>query len=214
MGRVIAVANQKGGVGKSTIAVHLATTAFHAGYSACIYDADADQASCLDWAQDRADAGLAPFPVYAAGDRVQDDIDQLRRMYDFVFVDTPGSDADGHMRQGMIAADITLVPIEPATFSTKRIGRMVTYLERYPMGTARLLFSRVPPNPKRLSWHDLKDQLNKAEEIAPICPICDTVIFERVAYVDALAAGQGVCEYAPGSVAAQEMSWLFRGIEK
>jgi chromosome partitioning protein len=113
------VGNQKGGVGKSTLAVNLAAMANSRGLKPCIYDADPAH-SIRDWAEKRAvQEDVENIPVKVADAVVYDkplamkkDIDALRESYDLVVVDVAGALSEG-TRRAFQQADLIFVPVEP-----------------------------------------------------------------------------------------------------
>lgn len=96
---IVLIGSQKGGVGKSTMAVNVA------GYlilqqkkTAIIVDAD-DQKSIMTWFNDRQNVeGLPQIPVVAASGKIKETLLELNRHYDYVIVDTAGRDSASTLR--------------------------------------------------------------------------------------------------------------------
>ena len=113
----IAVANLKGGVGKSTTAVHLAAGLARRGRTLLV-DADPHQ-SALSWSERLGEA--FPCPVIALPVR-----DLHRRLpglgvaCDHVVIDTPPNDA-AVTRSAVLAADTILLPLAPSTMDVDRL---------------------------------------------------------------------------------------------
>jgi chromosome partitioning protein len=119
---VIAVANQKGGCGKTTISMNLAGALAREGdYRVLFIDAD-PQASAMQWRKNSEESALPfdlqPFPHPV----LHKEMAKLGANYDLVFVDCPpggGSQAAGAdlardiCRSALRAADVVLVPIRP-----------------------------------------------------------------------------------------------------
>jgi chromosome partitioning protein len=114
--RIIVIGNEKGGAGKSTVAVHLATALMHEGASLAIADLDVRQQSTghffahrLAWAKAR-DAVL-PQPLPMAPVRSPEDLAAvLATSADFIVVDTPGADTE-LSRAAHQAADLIVTPM-------------------------------------------------------------------------------------------------------
>jgi chromosome partitioning protein len=123
---VIACAGQKGGVGKTTIALGLAATFADISGRALVVDVDA-QASATEIA-DEAGEGL-PFDFAASTDPAELAALRAARDYDAIFVDLPGSlDGLGVLGQVMRSADLVIIPMVPerqAVTPTLRTARAV-----------------------------------------------------------------------------------------
>ena len=105
-GRVIALLNQKGGAGKTTLATHLAGELAWAGRRVTLLDAD-PQGSALDWAQRRAQSGLERlYGVFGlARDTLHHETPQIAQEADFVIIDGPPRVA-ALARSALLAADL------------------------------------------------------------------------------------------------------------
>lgn len=107
---VITVAQQKGGVGKSTLASHLAVAFAQAGYSTMLFDTD-PQGTCTHWHAQRKsnDIGL----VATSGWRLTRDLSMARESNDVIIIDTPPH-AEMDIKVSVRAADMVLVPMQPS----------------------------------------------------------------------------------------------------
>jgi chromosome partitioning protein len=107
MTKIIAIASQKGGGGKTTIAVHLATAATLAGLDAVVVDLD-PQASAASWGGDRGE-DTPPEVVSGQASRLGVLLDGARKQgVDLVVIDT-GPNADIAARRAAEAADLVLI---------------------------------------------------------------------------------------------------------
>jgi chromosome partitioning protein len=115
----VAFVSQKGGSGKTTLAVHLATSAAIRGKLACIVDMD-PQASAATWSDWRGD--FQPEVVTCPPVRLPRTIQTAtRKGVELVVIDTPPH-ADAAMREAVRAADLVLVPTRPRALNTVPAG--------------------------------------------------------------------------------------------
>src|SRR5947209_1157374 len=116
---VLGIVSQKGGVGKSTIAVHLAAEAHAQGQRVLLLDLD-PQGSAIEWANRRGD--LPPDVSGANPASIGKEIERARReSYDLVVVDT-APHADHAALQAARAADLVAIPCRPSTFDIAAIS--------------------------------------------------------------------------------------------
>lgn len=200
MALVIAVAQRKGGAGKSTIAATLATTLAAAGRRVALLDTD-PQATLARWhaerqaALDRAAALAFDAP---SGWRVPAALERLRGQ-EVVILDTPPH-AETDARIAVRAADLVLVPLQPSPADLWAVEGTLALAaaEKRP---AVLLLNRVPA------------QGRLAEEIAAEIrrrglPLLDVCLGNRTPFAVAFQQGLGVVEAAPRSRAAEEAKAL------
>jgi chromosome partitioning protein len=113
MAIIIAIAGQKGGTGKSTIAVSLAAYWHSKGRKVLLVDADA-QGSALTWSEVAAENKRKAPPVIAIGDNLRQDLPSIAEGFELVVIDLPGRVGK---RQGaaMMVADLVLIVSGPST---------------------------------------------------------------------------------------------------
>lgn len=126
MPKVIAILNQKGGVGKTTLAIHLATAMAHRKRKVLLIDAD-PQNSALDWAAAREGPPL--FPVVALPkSSIHKELPSLTEQFDVVVIDGPPRVHDV-ARSAIMASDLVLVPVQPSPYdvwASKEIMDLLT----------------------------------------------------------------------------------------
>ena len=113
---IIALLNQKGGVGKTTLATHLAGELAMQGQSIILLDAD-PQGSALDWTQRRQQNGLPHLfgAVGLARETLHQEAPELARRADHIIIDGPPRIA-ALARSALLAADLALIPVQPSPY--------------------------------------------------------------------------------------------------
>lgn len=200
MAFVIAVAQQKGGAGKSTLAANLAVALAEGGARAALLDTD-PQASLARWMELRAKRPKAlPLPFQAqAGWRVAGALDRLRREADTVVIDTPPH-VETDARAVIRAADLVLVPLQPSLPDLWASDKTVEFA----MGERRdwlYVMNRMPASGR------LREVV-LAEIARRGAPVADAMLGNRSAFATAFAMGLGVTEASPRNPAAAEIRAL------
>lgn len=201
MAFVIAVAQRKGGAGKSTLAANLATAFAGLGESVALLDTD-PQKTLTHWHAARQAAGSKAHAIHfeaPSGWRVPGACDKLRRSHDIVLLDTPPHD-DTDARIAIRAADLVLVPLQPSAADLWAMG-------------ATLELARAEKRPVALTLNRVPAQGKVGAEVAAALrkqglTLLEAPLGNRSGFATAFAAGLGVTEAAPRSVAADEVRAL------
>ena len=201
-GTIVTIAQQKGGAGKTTLAIHLAIAWAAGGKSVAVVDID-PQASLSTWFRLRHERlGASGTPIEASavsGWRVAGEVERQAREHDVVLIDSPPH-AETEARIAVRAGKLVLVPVQPspmdlwATKPTLDLARA----EKTP---ALLVLNRVPPRAK------LTGRVLEAFK-ALDTPLADAQVGNRVALAAAINEGQGILEYQASSAAAREIKAL------
>ena len=208
MPKVIAILNQKGGVGKTTLAVHLATAFARKKRSVLLLDAD-PQANALDWAAARR--GEPHFPVVGLPKAsIHKELPALASNYELVIIDGPPRVYDV-ARSAIMASDLVLVPVQPSPYdvwAAKEIIDLMTEASVYkPTLQKAFVINRKIVN--TAIGRDVAQALSDY----PI-PVLQAAICQRVPFVESAAQGLTVYELDPEMLAAQEMNQLAEEVER
>ena len=198
--RVVAVVAQKGGAGKSTLTIHLASAAQAAGKRVAVLDMDTDQQSVKGWADRRAKAGLEPFPVYCpAESELENAIEAAKNDgVELLFIDSPPHAAPLAARIAR-AADGCLVPVAPDLMNMQTVSRSMAIVGKSERESA-FVMSRCPPRAPEIQ--DLHEFLRR-KGWRVFGPIHDRRIVAR-----SINAGATVHELEPNGQAAAEVDAL------
>lgn len=201
--KIITIAQQKGGAGKTTMAAHLAVAWAASGRrKVAIIDTD-PQGSLTQWHSIRAarlGEGATNLTFSAiSGWRVRSEIDRLRHTHDLVIIDSPPH-TDAEARTAIRAADLVVVPLQPspmdvwATSATIQICKQ----ERVPV---KMVLNRVHPQAK------LTNAIS-----GEMVGLTANRFGNRVIFAGSLMQGYGVTEAQPNSLAAEEVRALAQEI--
>jgi chromosome partitioning protein len=202
---IVALLNQKGGVGKTTLALHLAGAWARQGCRVTVIDAD-PQGSALDWLEQRAKEGSPRlFGVLGlARDTLHREAPEIARGVDHVVIDGPPRIA-GLMRSALLAADLVLVPAQPSPFDGWASGEMLNLIREArifrPELLARFVLNRCAA--RTIIARETGDALAEHDP-----PVLTARIGQRVAFADAARSGQLVFEVESGGAAAREITAL------
>jgi chromosome partitioning protein len=197
----LAIISQKGGAGKTTLAVHLAAAAAEK-LRVLIMDLD-PQGSAMEWANRRGDK--APDVMAAHPATIAKEIDRAAEDgYDMVIMDT-APHADHAALQAARSADLVLVPCRPATFDIAAISATLD-LCKLANKKAVVVLNAAPIRSK------VVDEAKQAvkERGGVVSPV---VIRQRVAFQHCLIDGRTAAEFEPGGAAATEISKLLATLQ-
>jgi chromosome partitioning protein len=201
-GAVVSIAQQKGGAGKTTLAIQLGIAWLTEGRRVAMLDVD-PQASLFSWFNLRRrrlgdDAG-GLMVQGLSGWRLGSELGRLRREFDLVLVDTPPH-AETDARSALRAADLALLPCQPNALDVW--ASKATLDLAGAVGTdALMVLNRVPARSRAA-------EAIRAEIAAERWPLARASLGNRQAFAASIGEGRGVAESAPGSAAGQEIKAL------
>ena len=205
---IIAVINQKGGAGKTTIALNLAATMTEAGGRVLVIDADPQQ-TAQDWAAVRE--SQPPFQVLGLSKPVlHRDIPQMAVDYDHVVID--GAPRNYEVaRSAILAADLVVIPVQPsgADFWASRETVKLVHEARAFKETQKSVFVVSRKIGRSALGRDIAEALAEFD-----LPILRAGTSQRVAYAEAMTSGLTVIEIEPRGAAAIEMRAIFKELQE
>ena len=196
--KVITLAGQKGGCGKSSLAISCAVLAAHSSKRVLVLDAD-PQATAVQWHGGRN--GTPPEVRGVSPSELEQTLQLLpREGFDFVFIDTPGQDHSA-VAIAIRGAVLTLIPCRPTMADIRAMLLTATAATNLKQPYAFVL-TQVPPRGTRAD--ESAAALAELGEVAPIR------LGQRMAWQDSYAANLGVSEYDAAGPAARELAALWR----
>ena len=204
--RTVSIISQKGGAGKTTLAIHLAGAGVSAGLSTLILDAD-PQATASQWSQWRAGADpevvdcashvLLPRKVQQASDLGAD----------LVVIDTPPH-ADILAREACKIADLILIPCRPQAFDLSAVETTVELVKA--AGRPAFVLFMAGPQRAPVTYKEARELIEGTNGLAGLgVPVASVMLTQRAIYHHSTAQGRTASEAEPDGKAAQEVAALW-----
>ncbi len=200
--KVISFVTQKGGSGKTTLAINCAVAASRGRKSrVAVFDMD-EQASAAEWYLERDEGALQVISV--TGSKLPRAIELAAKQFDFVFIDTPGRDEPAQA-SAIMQSDFCVIPCRPSPTDLKATPSTVATIKRLSKPFAFVL-TQTPARSFRI-----REAAAALGKLGDVCPVS---IVTRNAYQDAQGIGLGVVEYEPHGKSADEIKNLWNWIQK
>ena len=196
---VVGFLNQKGGVGKTTLAIHVAEALARQGKKVMLIDAD-PQGSALDWAASRqgdplfAVAGLPRASIHK-------ELPTLAKGYDVVLIDGPPRVYDV-ARSAIMASDLILIPVQPSPYDVWAAKEIVDLMREATVFKPNLKSAFVIN--RKITNTALGRDVSDALAEYPV-PVLQASICQRIALAESAAHGQTVFENSPATPAGKEI---------
>ena len=206
--QTIVLATQKGGSGKTTLAIGLALAAIQAGHTVRLIETDA-QGTLSNWQSRRPYAEPMVEPIYAAGDFEQRLQWLDRSGVTLAIIDTAGG-VNAATTAAVRYADLCLIPARPSIADIEATASTLSMVRAWKRPFAFIL-NQTPIRGQRLS--NAANALGEEAALDISGVVATPFIVMRNDHQDALSAGLAVTEYAPSSKSAEEIRGLWQWVE-
>lgn len=203
---IVSFVTQKGGSGKTTLALNFAVSAMSKKKRVVILDMDA-QGTARKWYERRTNEN-PPLVEVTAGDLEKAVAGAESQKFDWVFIDTPGRD-DAAQAAAIRVSDFCIIPCRPSAADLEATPTTVETIKRLKKPYAFVL-TQTPPRSFRI-----REAQTGLSYLGMVCPY---PVVLRNAYQDAQSMGLGAAEFEPDGRAANDISecwqWIVSKIKK
>jgi chromosome partitioning protein len=206
-GKVLTIAQHKGGAGKTTLSAQIAAALESTGAKILVIDVD-PQGSLTEWHKIRCQTLGRKNKItlfQTQGWKMMRELPRMQREFDYIVIDTPPH-AESEASIAIRMADLVLMPMQPSPLDVWACAPTIKLIvsERKPL---MLVMNRVPAKSK------LNETIREKLDTMNI-QVAKTTLGNRVAFASSMMQGLGVGEFDPRSLAALEMTNLLKEIKK
>ena len=202
--KTIALIAQKGGTGKTTLALCLAVAAEQDGLNTLIVDLD-PQATACNWGDRRQSE--SPLVIDAQPARMPQALDRARSGgINLVVIDTPARSEQAALAAAELA-DLIIIPCRPQRFDLETIGNTRKLIAMAGTKPVLVVLNAIPTR------GDRQQQARQAIEAMEL-PVCPIALGNRAAFGDASIIGQTALEFEPSGKAAEESIQLYKYVSR
>jgi chromosome partitioning protein len=198
---IVALTGQKGGVGKSTLAICIAAELLARRHKVLLVDAD-PQGTIRTWGEVATEAGQPLPTIVAMGSTMHrpDQLPMVAQGYDDVIIDCPPRHGD-IQRSALMVSSMAILPCGPSSADAWALAASIDLVNEArslrPELDVRILITRKQG--RTALGRSAREELEKSG-----IALLKTEVGYRVAFAESLGAGQGVTAYAPKDAAAAE----------
>lgn len=196
--KIIVLASQKGGAGKTTLCGHLSVEASLTGHKVALIDTD-PQGSLADWWNERE----SDSPVFISSSiiKLQNDIKLIKNEgFDYLFIDTPPA-VTKTIESVVSVADLVVIPTRPSPHDLRAVGKTVDIVNDC---KKRMVFViNGAANRARIS-------ADAAIALSQHGAVCPTVVYQRTDFASSMIDGRTVQEVDNASKSAVEVRELWK----
>jgi chromosome partitioning protein len=200
---IVSVLNQKGGTGKTTIAVHIGMAWVRQGARVLLIDAD-PQSSALDWSEARGDREPALPVIGLPKPTLHREVSGLAENCDHVIIDGPPQ-AEAIVRAAIMAADLVLIPVQPGGLDVWGARPVIA-----------LVADATPLKPNLKAAFTVNRKISKTFLSRAVLealtvyrmPVLASPLTQRVAFGESMGSGLTVFDMDPDGSASAEVAAL------